>query len=89
MNDALINAAAQAEQFGANIRTLRIQSGQSQREIAAALGVTSMTISNLENGKNGPSTELAVRIADFFGMTVNDLWTKNFVLRADQETVPA
>jgi putative transcriptional regulator len=89
MNGTLSNAAEQAEQFGTNIRSLRIEKGFSQGDIASVLGVTKATISNLEQGKNGPSTDLAVRIAEFFGMTVNDLWTKNFVLVAKPDGEPA
>jgi DNA-binding XRE family transcriptional regulator len=37
------------------------------------IGVTDGTISKLENGRNYPSMELAIKLADFFDVSLDEL----------------
>jgi putative transcriptional regulator len=46
----------------------------SQREVAAALGVSRQTVIAIENGRYSPSLPLAFRIAQFFGSTVDEMF---------------
>jgi putative transcriptional regulator len=58
-----------------NLRTHRFEHDQiSQQDLANAVGVTRLTIHSIETGKFNPSTLLALKIAQFFGVTVEDLF---------------
>jgi len=45
-----------------------------QEELAAEIGVTRKTINTIENGKYIPSTVLAIRLAKYFGIKVEELF---------------
>ena len=52
------------------IAMLRVERGISRRELADALGVHYQTIGYLERGEYSPSLHLALRIAAFFEVPV-------------------
>lgn len=57
--------------------TIRIQraiKNVTQEDVAAAVGVTRKTINTIENGKYTPSTTLAIRLARYFGIPVEQLF---------------
>ncbi len=57
--------------------TLRVQraiKNVTQEELAAAVGVTRKTINTIENGIYTPSTTLALRLARFFGVPVEEIF---------------
>jgi putative transcriptional regulator len=56
------------------IRVQRAIRDVTQEEVAAAVGVTRKTINTIENGKFTPSTTLAIRLARYFGITVEELF---------------
>jgi transcriptional regulator with XRE-family HTH domain len=56
-----------------NIKTLRQRSGLAQWELAEKLGVAQNTISWWENERNEPSIFNLIVIADFFGVTLDEL----------------
>ena len=58
-----------------NIRELRKAKGLRQEDFAAILGVSRQTIIAIENNKYDPSLELAIKISNYFGITVNDIFT--------------
>jgi transcriptional regulator with XRE-family HTH domain len=60
--------------FGEKLRILRKQRGMTVRELAEALGFTTHGyIGDLESGRRKPSLELALKIADFFGVPIEQL----------------
>ena len=62
------------ERFGEKLRALRKQRTLTMRELAKALGfATHGYLGDLESGRAKPSLELALKIADFFGLSVDDL----------------
>ncbi len=62
------------ERFGEKLHTLRKQRGLTMRELAKALGfATHGYIGDLESGRAKPSLELALKIADYFGVSVDRL----------------
>ena len=63
----------QIRQIGANIRFYREKKGLTQRELADSLIVSFQAISAWERGISVPDLENAVRIANFFGITVDAL----------------
>ncbi len=52
------------------IAMLRTERGVSRRELAEALGVHYQTVGYLERGEYSPSLYLALRIAEYFDVTV-------------------
>lgn len=52
------------------IAMLRAERGVSRRELAEALGVHYQTVGYLERGEYSPSLHLALRIAEYFGVAV-------------------
>lgn len=52
------------------IAVLRVERGISRRQLADALGVHYQTIGYLERGEYSPSLYLALRIAEFFEVSV-------------------
>jgi putative transcriptional regulator len=57
------------------IALLRAEQGVSRRELATALGVHHQTVGYLERGENSPSLDLALRIAAFFGVPVEAVFS--------------
>ncbi|MBO2463166.1 helix-turn-helix transcriptional regulator [Actinomadura sp. LCR2-06] len=61
---------ADKEHVHNRIAVLRAERGVSRRELATALGVHYQTIGYLERGEYSPSLHLALRIAAFFEVPV-------------------
>ncbi len=61
-----------------NLRKLRFEHGEiSQQDLANAVGVTRLTIHSIEAGKFNPSVTLALKIADFFKKSVEEIFYLN------------
>jgi len=56
------------------VRQFRLEKKISQKELAMILGVTRQTIIALEKQKYSPSLHLALRLAKFFGVKVEELF---------------
>ncbi len=56
------------------IQQLRKERKITQQELADALGVTRQTIISLENGKYKASLVLAHKTAQFFGLSIEDVF---------------
>ena len=59
------------------IKVYRAMKNISQEELAIAIGVTRKTINTVETGKFIPSTVLALRIARYFGVPVEEIFVLN------------
>lgn len=57
------------------IAVFRAERGISRRELAEAVGVNNQTIGYLERGDYKPSLELAMKIAQHFGVSVEMLFS--------------
>jgi DNA-binding XRE family transcriptional regulator len=57
------------------IAVLRVERQISRRELAEALGIHYQTVGYLERGEYNPSLELALRIAGFFGVSVETVFS--------------
>ena len=62
-----------------SLRQRRTERGVSQVVLAAAVGVSRQTIHAVETSRYVPSVELSLKIAQFFGRTVEEI----FSLRKD------
>ena len=63
------------------VRELRTQRGLAQGQLAAAMGVSRQTINSIENDRYTPSLPLAIALARYFGVTVEEMFD-------DQESWP-
>jgi putative transcriptional regulator len=70
------------------IALLRAERGISRRELADALGVHYQTIGYLERGEFSPSLHLALRIAAFFGVSVEVVFSIEPFPRVGGEVAP-
>ena len=62
------------KRFGEKLRQLRQQRGLSTRQLAAMLEMKSHShIADMESGRNYPSVEVLLKVADFFQVTTDQL----------------
>jgi DNA-binding XRE family transcriptional regulator len=57
------------------IAIFRAERGTSRRDLADAVGVNPQTIGYLERGDYNPSLELAMKIAEYFGVPIEILFS--------------
>ena len=57
-----------------NIKQLRKQAGMRQEDLAGNLGVSRQTIIAIENNKYNPTLELAMKLAQLLGKSVEEIF---------------
>ena len=70
---------------GKRIKSLRLERGVKQEEVATAAGITAAFLSEVENGKKGVSVEVLKSIADYFEVSTDYLLGRTEV-RGELET---
>jgi putative transcriptional regulator len=56
------------------VRSLRTGRGLAQGQLAEVMGVSRQTINSIENGRYTPSLPLAIALARYFGVTVEEMF---------------
>ena len=56
------------------VRALRTRQGLAQGELAEAMGVSRQTINSIENDRYTPSLPLAIALARYFGVAVEEMF---------------
>jgi putative transcriptional regulator len=56
------------------VRALRMRQDLAQGQLAAAMGVSRQTINSIENERYTPSLPLALALARYFGITVEEMF---------------
>ena len=56
------------------VRTLRAQRDMAQGQLAELMGVSRQTINSIENERYTPSLPLAMALARYFGLTVEEVF---------------
>jgi len=59
------------------IRDVRVERGLTQDDLAKAVGVSRQSIISIERGRYTPSLHLALRFAEFFQCSTDDLFKIN------------
>ena len=59
------------------IRVLRAEKGWTQADLAKLLDVSRNSVNAIENGKYDPSLPLAFKIADVFGLRIEEIFQKD------------
>lgn len=60
-----------------NLKSLRIEKGYTQLELAKKVGVTQRHIAFIESGDRDPSLELASKISKIFNATIDEVFFDN------------
>lgn len=55
------------------LKALRREKGVSQKELAAAMGVTQQAVGKWETGRSAPAHDIVRRLAEYFSTTTDDL----------------
>ena len=61
------------EVFGRRLQSERVLAGKSRKEVADYLGVSLTTISYWETGVNYPTTEILMKLADLYQVSIDYL----------------
>lgn len=61
------------DKFSRRLRTLRAESGLTQKELAKKLYMSVMTVRNCEEEKSFPRVDNLISFADFFGVSTDYL----------------
>ena len=56
------------------VRALRTERTMAQGQLAEAMGVSRQTINSIETGRYTPSLPLALALARYFGVTVEEMF---------------
>ncbi len=59
------------------LKVLRAERSWSQQELATRLEVSRQSVNAIETGKYDPSLPLAFRIADVFGLTIEEIFQRD------------
>ena len=59
------------------LKVLRAEHGWSQQDLADRLAVSRQSVNAIETGKYDPSLPLAFRIADLFGMRIEEIFLRD------------
>ena len=57
-----------------HVRELRMRRGLAQGKLAEAMGVSRQTINSIENERYTPSLPLAIALARYFAVTVEEMF---------------
>lgn len=66
------------------LRVLRAERQWSQQDLAERLDVSRQSVNAIETGKYDPSLPLAFRIADTFGLAIEEIFLRDEVEQAAQ-----
>ncbi len=58
------------------LKVLRAERDWNQQDLADALGVSRQSVNAIETGKYDPSLPLAFRIADLFGLAIEEIFQR-------------
>ncbi|RDW15961.1 helix-turn-helix transcriptional regulator [Oceanobacillus chungangensis] len=61
------------------MKEIRLQKGLKQKDVASITGLSKPAISLFENGKSKPSMNSAFKIAQALGVTVDELFSLDFL----------
>ena len=56
------------------LKSLRLEKGWTQTELSERLSVSRQSVHAIETGKHDPSLPLALRIANLFELTIEDIF---------------
>lgn len=79
----MINEIDFRKQFGTKLHMLRKQRGLTQSELALNLSYSDKAVSKWERGESVPDTYTVYKIASFFGVSVDELFSDSLEIKVD------
>jgi DNA-binding XRE family transcriptional regulator len=70
------------------LAVLRTERGLSRQDLAEALGVNYQTIGYLERSEYNPSLDLALRVAEYFGLPVEAIFSREPLTPMSEQLYP-
>jgi DNA-binding XRE family transcriptional regulator len=70
------------------LAVLRTERGLSRQDLAEALGINYQTIGYLERSEYNPSLELALRVAEYFGLPVEAIFSRKPLTPMSEQLYP-
>lgn len=74
--------------LGTRLKTLRSEKGVSQKQLAAAMGVTQQAVGKWEMGKSAPDPEMLRRLAEFFATSTDSILGYSAAVPANRFSAP-
>lgn len=74
--------------LGENLKDLRIKKDLTQQQVADLLNINRVTYTQYELNKRDPDTNTLIRLADFFGVTTDDLLGRDKPNETSEEKKP-
>jgi len=75
--------------IGNNICKLRVARGLTQESLGMKIGLTASAISNIEKSTSYPSIDTLIKIAEFFGVTLDYLSTDKYFEQLEELEIKA
>lgn len=69
-----MNCLLSKPEINNKLKSLRVERGLKQSDLAKIVGVATSTIGMIEAGKRVPSLELAYKIAKFYGKNIEEIF---------------
>lgn len=63
-----------SKKIGSLLRELRLKAGETQKQVADAVGITLMAVSQYESGARVPRDEIKIKIASHFNESVENIF---------------
>lgn len=64
--------------IGENIKKYRLLNNMTQEDLSKKLGIAPNTLSNYENGNREPNSDIISKLADIFGISLDELYGRKF-----------
>ncbi|MGD1959114.1 MAG: helix-turn-helix domain-containing protein [Fulvivirga sp.] len=68
-----IGRTAMKNAFGKNLKNLRETHNLKQKDLEPILGITRGQVSNYENGVSDPNLDVLIKLAQYFGISLDEL----------------
>lgn len=62
--------------LGGKLKELRLNTGLTQEELASKLGLSRVNYTRYENGKVNPDYETIIKLADFYDISLDELFDR-------------
>lgn len=83
----MINVSIELERATENIKKLFESTGMGVDPFEKAIGVSQGTIKNIRNGRNLPSADCLIKVANYFKISLDELLEREIVVKNDYSSI--